>query len=264
MYLHELQYHALEKCDFDANFVTEYLIPTRFLGILYGVFFLGLALFMHELYFFFVSIASFVNVLLNFLLVVLIRDPVPNGRCGSTFFFCNDPLRPDTVCDTMSTPWASEEDMLKVHCVPCGAPSLEVQTTATLVIFLYGFFFQFNPVRYKPIYSVAVQLWYAVVVYAHVFFGFSSPLHAILGAAVGAVYGAVASSLIYFFIVPNFGPITQHWLAIKFGPYHDTYTTLTTDRMTQLKADQQKRDTDTLLQKATARLGLAFSLRKKR
>lgn len=244
MHLFELEFFPLKNCDYEPNVLTGYLILTRFFGLIYSLFFFFIGVGYHELYFLSQSIGLIINHLLNTLLKILLLSPVPNGTCGSSVLLCDDPLAPETRCHGSFLHLDASSTHPDTHrCVPCSAPTLGTQQTAFLMVAVYAYLFQFYPRRYRTFYSFSLGIWFGIMVYASVFFGFSRPTDDFVASLAGSLFSGVYQLLLYMFGIPLFPSLVNWRVFVWFGPYRDTFTTsvpIVADAHVQRQVEQLK------------------------
>lgn len=224
------RYWTLEHCDYEPSAVSKYLLVFYFAhyAIALIIFVLGLA--NRELYLLLLSTGITANYWLNLLLRWALMAPVPTASCGSGAVFCIDRTSPYNACGLGPYPVVPPAGATCgggtlpdcAACVPCGMPALEPQLTAFTVVSIGIFAFQWDTPRLQRYQLALLFVFYALVMYTHVFFGFSDAGQVLAGAAIGASAALLWQVAVYELAYPNFDRVLR-WPLVRYFGYHDTY-----------------------------------------
>ena len=226
------QHWTLGNCDYMESVVSKYFIPFYFAhyAIALLLFFIGLV-YTRELYLLLLSLGITLNYWLNYLLKWAFLEAVPRATCGTGSVFCIDPDVPThNACGEPGTlpipspPGATcGADLAEacLPCVPCGMPALEPQLTAFTVASIGIFAMQWRYSHIRIYHFALLLLFYAAVMYTHVFFNFNTSAQVMVGALVGASAALLWQAFVFFVAYPNIDRVLR-WPLVRYFGYHDT------------------------------------------
>lgn len=203
--------HWLHICDFDDTLTNELLLLTLFSHYVVTIMFFALYCYSptKQIYWSLLTWGAFPLMYgINMTLQIVINETAPNPTCGYSWNVCGE------NCTTTSL--FSKDP----NCYPCASPSLEVQMVSYFVTmcFTYCCFWKFEPEDIESLnepwhspkriwYTIrkhgliaGLMTWLFVTIVAHVYLGFGSPSHAVLGAMVGTIFGISYSWVAYLYI----------------------------------------------------------------
>ena len=168
----------------------------------------------HELYLNVMGTSLTFSPIYNGLLKWAAAQPVPVLECGTWGFYC---AAPGQTCH--ATPFSGRQH--GDQCVPCGMPAFEVMQASIFVAEFLLYMFTWQTVRARPLHIQFVLGYLLLVVWASLYFGFSSPAQCIGGVVAGVAYGVGWHLFTFQYVYPKFD-----WL-LRCGPltyvgYQDT------------------------------------------
>jgi len=224
-------YWTEPNCDYHVTFLTQYLV------LLYGAHaFIALGVFLaallrtKELYLLMLSLGIALNFYLNWLLLWAFSRAVPQPLCGVLAIFCVDPASPYNACGVPPFPSPPPDGAtcgaLPLPpcdpCVPCGMPAIEPHLSGFAIVSIGVFAMQWRSPHIRLYQTTLLVLFYALVVYTHVYIGFNDAAQVLGGAFAGAVAGIFWQFVVFWAAYPNFDRMLR-WPIIRTFGYGDTY-----------------------------------------
>ena len=242
------QYWTANNCDYTPSMVSKYLIVFYFshYAIALVIFFVGL-LYTRELYLLLLSLGITLNYWFNALLRWAFLMPVPTATCGTGSVYCIDRSSPYNACGEPPFPVPSPPGATCgaaplpdcLPCVPCGAerlprpsssltrltgmPALEPQLTAFTVASIGIFAMQWQRSHIRIYHVVLLLVFYAAVMFTHVYFNFNDTAQVMAGAAFGVGFAVVWQAFVFWVAYPRFDRVLR-WPLVRYAGYHDTLT----------------------------------------
>jgi len=231
MTLATVEFWTASFCPYERQYWTQFLVL-----LYYAHYAISAAIFLEglfrtkEFYLLLLSFGIALNAFLNYFLLWTFMSPVPFATCGSLAFWCVDRQSPFNACGTAPFPVPNPSDVNCGSaplppcdpCVPCGMPAIEPQLSAFTVASVAIFVFQWRAPHIRLYQIALIFSFYALIMYAHVYFNYNSPAQVVAGAAVGASFALGYQLFVYVVAFPNFERVLAWPLVRQFG-YTNTF-----------------------------------------
>jgi hypothetical protein len=212
---------ALTHCYFRSTFVNGLLTRTNQSWFAITGMFWVAGLLTGEIHLLSITIGSLVNIILQYAIMWVVREPVADGQCGTENKWCVDPLVVNATCDPEPWPWFDPPP--GSGCVPCGFPAQTAQLYSFLVVCFYFYRFAWHTGRLDWLISFIVLGFMSLTAFAHIYVGYNTPMQFAAGTLFGSTFGAAWSWFTFIYLYPRYYWFIQHPWVRLFVRYKNTF-----------------------------------------